>query len=97
MISSRMAREPALLAVLSVLMIFLFPAMQGPYSAVHGPATALQAARAAVRVKVAIVQAAGPNSENGRISAPTILTSMSISNSELLAVIPEQLTAVQRC
>ena len=59
MISSRMAREPALLAVLSVLMIFLFPAMQGPYSAVHGPATALQAARAAVRVKVAIVQAAG--------------------------------------
>jgi hypothetical protein len=97
MISSRMAREPALLAVLSVLMIFLFPAMQGPYSAVHGPATALQAARAAVRVKVAIVQAAGLNSENGRISAPTILTSMSISNSELLAVIPEHLTAVQRC
>jgi hypothetical protein len=32
--------------------------VQGPYSAVHGPVTALQAARAAVRLRLAIVQSA---------------------------------------
>ena len=38
--------------------IFFFPAMQGPYSVVHGPVTALLAARAASGLRVAIVRAA---------------------------------------
>ena len=58
MISGRIGFELALVAVLCVLTIFLFPAMQGPYPVVNGPATALQAARAALRVQIAIVQAA---------------------------------------
>lgn len=58
MISGRTGSELAVLATLCVLTIFLFPVMQGPYSAVHGPVTALQAARAAARLRVAIVQAA---------------------------------------
>jgi hypothetical protein len=41
-------------AVLCVLMIFLFPSGQGSYSMVHGPVTALLAARAAVRLRIAI-------------------------------------------
>ena len=48
----------AVLVVLCVLGIFFFPAMQGPYSAVHGPVTALLAARAASGLRVAIVRAA---------------------------------------
>lgn len=58
MISGRIGCELAALAVFCILAIFLFPAMQGPYSAVHGPASALQAARAATRLHTAIVQGA---------------------------------------
>ena len=41
-----------------VLTIFLFPVMQGPYSAVNGPVSALQATRNAARVRLSIVQSA---------------------------------------
>jgi predicted exporter len=58
MISGRIGDAVATLAVVCVLTIFLFPAMQGPYSVVHGPASALLAARAAAKVRTAIVQAA---------------------------------------
>ena len=46
--SGRIGCELAVLALLCVLTVYFFPAMQGPYSVVHGPATALLAARAAV-------------------------------------------------
>jgi len=39
-------------------MIFFFPVMQGPYSVVHGPASALQAARSAARLRIVIMQGA---------------------------------------
>jgi hypothetical protein len=61
MILTRIGWELAVLVILAVLCvgaIFFFPAIQGPYSAVNGPVTALQSARAAVRVRVAIVLAA---------------------------------------
>jgi hypothetical protein len=61
MILTRIGWELAVLVILAVLcvaVIFFFPAIQGPYSAVNGPVTALQSARAAVRVRVAIVLAA---------------------------------------
>ncbi len=48
----------AIVAVLCVLGIFFFPVMNGPgpYSAVHGPVTALLSIRAAVRLRMIIVQ-----------------------------------------
>lgn len=49
--------ELAVLAALCVLSIFLFPSAQGPYSAVHGPVTALQAVRGAARLRSAILAA----------------------------------------
>jgi hypothetical protein len=61
MILTRIGWELAVLAIVAVLcvgVIFFFPAIQGPYSAVNGPVTALQSARAATRVRVAIVLAA---------------------------------------
>jgi len=50
--------ELAMLAVLCVLTIFLFPSVRGPYSVVNGPVTALQAARAVARLWKTMVQSA---------------------------------------
>lgn len=58
MILGRIGREFAVLAVVCVAAIFFFPAMQGPYSAVNGPVTALQSAQAAARLRVAIILSA---------------------------------------
>jgi hypothetical protein len=58
MISGRIGCELAVVAAVCVLSIFLFPCVQGPYSAVHGPVTALQAVRAAARLRLAILAAA---------------------------------------
>jgi hypothetical protein len=61
MILTRVGWELAVLVILAVLcvgVVFFFPAIQGPYSAVNGPVTALQSARAAARVRVAIFLAA---------------------------------------
>jgi len=48
----------AVLVVFCVLGIFFFPALQGPYSAVHGPATALLSVRSRIRLCWAMAQAA---------------------------------------
>jgi hypothetical protein len=58
MISGRIGCELAFLALLCILSIFLFPAGQGPYSAVHGPVTSLQSMRAAARLRLTILAAA---------------------------------------
>ena len=47
----------AVIAVLSVLATFFFPSLQGPYSVVHGPVTALLSLRAATMMRNAIVRA----------------------------------------
>lgn len=52
----RVACGLALLAVFCVLGIFFFPVMNGPYSAVHGPVTALLSIRAAARLRMTIVR-----------------------------------------
>ena len=69
MILSRIGWEQAVLAVLCVAALFFFPAMQGPYSAVNGPVTALQSAQAAARVRVGIVRAALSLMGNFQISS----------------------------
>ena len=46
----------AVVAVLCVLTIFFFPAMQGPYCAVHGPVTALLSIRASATLRLRIVR-----------------------------------------
>jgi hypothetical protein len=47
----------AVLAVMCVLGIFFFPAVQGPYPVVHGPVTALLSIRAAAALRFRIVSA----------------------------------------
>lgn len=58
MISGRLEFEMAFLALLCTLSIFLFPAVQGPYSAVHGPVTTLQSIRVVARLRLSILAAA---------------------------------------
>lgn len=40
-------KASSLLVILFVLLLFFFPVASGPYSALHGPATAMRASRAA--------------------------------------------------
>ena len=86
-----------ILTVLCVLMIFFFPVMQGPYSAVHGPATALQAARAAARLRIIIAQGALNSQGNILISPLVVLSWMSLSEMEIHTVSLQEYTAILRC
>jgi hypothetical protein len=52
MISGRTECALAVLAAFCVLLVFFFPALQGPYPAVHGPVTALLSLRAAARLRL---------------------------------------------
>ncbi len=70
----------ALLAVICVLAVFFVHAVQGPYSVVHGPVTALLSVRAAVGLRMAIVHAASNPPQSG-------LTSPLVSLSFLAAAI----------
>jgi F0F1-type ATP synthase assembly protein I len=57
MTPARIACALAVLAVVCVLALFFFPGIEGPYSAVHGPVTALLSIRAAALLRVRIVRA----------------------------------------
>jgi hypothetical protein len=52
-----LAYELAVVAMLCTLAIFFFPAVNGPYPTVHGPATALRAMRAWLLLLVALTLA----------------------------------------
>src|SRR6266852_8872066 len=97
MIPGRIGCELAVLTILCVLMIFFFPVMQGPYSAVHGPATALQAARAAARLRIIIVQGALNSLGNILISPLVVLSWMSRSELEIHTVSLQEYTTILRC
>jgi hypothetical protein len=66
--SRQIVYETSFLVVLCVLSLFLFPASAGPYPAVHGPATALQAARSSNQLQAAI--AAAPRDCSGQNFPP---------------------------
>ncbi len=92
MVSGRIGCERAVVAVavLCVLVIFFFPSIQGPYSVVHGPATALQAARASARLLTAIVQGAFTSQANCLISPLVVLFWISLSGADFhSATVPE--------
>ncbi len=97
MISSRIGCELAVLTVLCVLMIFFFPVMQGPYSVVHGPVTALQAARAGAHLRTAIVQGAFNSLGNRLISPLVVLSWMSLPAAEFQLISLPEHNSILRC
>jgi hypothetical protein len=98
MISGRpIGYATAVLASLSVFAIFLFPGVQGPYSVVHGPATALQAARAASRLRIATAQSPLNSQATGLISPPIALSWMSLSDPKFQSVFSAEVGSVLRC
>jgi hypothetical protein len=97
MISGRVTCELAVVAVLCVLMIFLFPSVQGSYSMVHGPVTALLAARAAVRLRIAIAQGALKSLGNRLISPQVVLSWISVPNAEFQLLSLPRYESVLRC
>ena len=97
MTSGRIGSELAVMAVFCVLMIFLFPAMQGPYSVVNGPVTALLAARAAVRLRIAIVQGALNSVGNYLVSSLVGLSWMSLPPAEFQSISLPEYNTILRC
>jgi hypothetical protein len=85
-----------MVAVFCVLAIFLFPSVQGPYSAVNGPVTALQAARSAARLRTAILQAAIRSLGNFLI-APVSLFRLSLAQPELGSGTTPGYVTILRC
>lgn len=97
MILRRIACELAVLSIFCVLLIFFFPVMQGPYSAVHGPATALQAAQAAVRLRIVIVQSA-LSYVGGFFTSPLVILSwILLSEAGVQSVVLPEYNAILRC
>ena len=78
-------------------MIFFFPLMQGPYSVVHGPATALQASRAAARLRMVIVQGALKCLEKFLVSLLVILCWMLLSETEFRSVSLPEYNTILHC
>ena len=97
MVFGRHGCEIAVLTVLCVLVIFFFPVMQGPYSVLHGPVTALRAARAGVHLRLAIMQAALSSLGGHLIAALLVLAQMSLSKAEFQSVSLPECCTVFRC
>lgn len=85
------------LAVVCVAVVFFFPAIQGPYSAVNGPVTAFQSAQAAARVRVAIVLAAFSRIGNFRIPSLAWVSSATIMCVELQTPSGGERGTILRC
>jgi hypothetical protein len=97
MTPGRTVSDLAVVTAFCVLAIFLFPAMQGSYSAMHGPVTALQAARSAARLRTAIVQFARTLSQDCRISLLTIFSLTPAATAEFMPVGLAECDGTLRC
>jgi hypothetical protein len=97
MIAGRIGCELAVVALICVLTIFLFPAMQGPYSVVNGPVTSLQAIRAAARTRLLIIQAAFRSLWNYLVSPLSILFRISFSQAGLHSLASPEFDMILRC
>ena len=95
--SVRIGSELAVLTAFCILTMFLFPTMHGPYSVLHGPVTALQAARAAARLRAAIVKAALSILADQQISLFLPLASGMLSLEKFCAARRAQCSTILRC
>jgi hypothetical protein len=94
--SRQIVCETSFLIMLCVVSLFLFPASAGPYPAVHGPATALQAARSSNQLQAAI--AGAPKDCSGQAFATlSPAASESARKNEPVPVAWHGATSILRC
>jgi hypothetical protein len=94
--SRQIVYETSFLVILCVVSLFLFPASTGPYPAVHGPATALQAAQSSNQLQAAI--AGVPKDCSDETFSPLSPAAFETArNSEPVPVTWNGATSVLRC
>jgi hypothetical protein len=90
------AHEVAVIAMVCVLSVFFVPVAHGPYSAVHGPTTALRALRN--RAQVALAMWLGALGFSGaKVQAGTSLLSDVHFSEFLTCSVQPELSVVLRC
>jgi hypothetical protein len=94
---SRIGRELVVVTVVCILTIFLFPSIQGPYSVVNGPVTALQAARYALRLQASIVHTASSLLGGNAISQLVVFSWMPLPDSEFRLTALVERDTILRC
>jgi hypothetical protein len=97
MVTGQIKWEVVVLTVLCVALIFFFPATRGPYSAVHGPVTALQSAHAAAHLRIAIVQAALSSFRNHGIRLLLSVSCMAVLYAEFHSASLADFQTILRC
>jgi hypothetical protein len=97
MMPLRVGSELVSIVLVCLLAIFFFPGGQGPYSAVHGPVTALQAARAAARLRIDILQAALIYFRNCVASPLLMFCGITYSHAELPPMNLVDCSTILRC
>lgn len=101
MTPGRVACGFAVLALVCVLGIFFCPVVSGPYSAVHGPVTALLSIRAAARLRMTIVRhgLGAIRGCFGRVGAAlTRLSWNALATASLeLNTLPSEFSTILRC
>jgi hypothetical protein len=97
MISSRTGCELTVVLVLTILTIFFFPSVQGPYSIVHGPATAFRAARSAAIAHASIVHGAMHSIRNSSGSPPLVVARLTLSKTGSHSEAIPECSATLRC
>jgi len=97
MLSRRMGCELAIVAVVCILGIFLFPAMSGPYPATHGPVTVLQSARSSAKLRLAILVAWLSALRTNWISSLVVRVWAAVWNTGLSSVILADASTILRC
>jgi hypothetical protein len=96
MFPRHMGYEVAIVTVICTVAIFLFPAASGPYSAVHGPATALLSMRTRLRLWLRMAL------EAMQLTGRTLLNSfeallIALQNALLPQSVPPERMAILRC
>jgi hypothetical protein len=95
--SQQIAYETSFLVVLCILSLFLFPASAGPYPAVHGPATALQAARTCTQLQASIQAAPRTSAEKSFLQFSPALFANSAAGNDLAIMTWHGAASVLRC
>ena len=94
---SRLRRELSVVVLLCTLSIFLFPGSTGPYSAVHGPVTALLALRQALKAFWSMACAALRRAPLPLTQQTLLAILASLLLAPLPAVAPQRSVTVLRC